>query len=168
MGWPDWERSGNLTIYEKNYQSQSLSQNQCHRTSEASADRSDAGTGSPRRGDRHERRGVSSSAHGDDGGAPNLPLGLGSDGSLYGMSDSGGQLNLGALFALRPQPTMLPPVLSVGSVQVRFTSMPGLTHPLQPASALGGNWLTLTNLTVPTDGVAEFTDSDGALESQRF
>jgi hypothetical protein len=77
-------------------------------------------------------------------------LSKGTDGAVYGTA--------GEIFALRPQPTMLPPIHSGGGVQVRFTSMPGSTHQLQRASAIGGNWLSLTNLTVPTNGVAEFTD----------
>ena len=68
------------------------------------------------------------------------------------------QRGLGAIFVLRPQPVMLPPMVSGVGSTVRFTSMPGSTHRLQRAGTLGGNWLTLTNLLVPTNGVAEFTD----------
>ena len=53
---------------------------------------------------------------------------------------------------------MLPPMVSGAGVTVRFTSMPGSTYRLQRAGTLGGNWLTSTNLLVPTNGVAEFTD----------
>lgn len=57
---------------------------------------------------------------------------------------------------------LLPPVVSPTGTLVRFTSLPGSTHRLQRASALGESWLTLTHLTVPTHGVAEFTDPSPA------
>jgi uncharacterized repeat protein (TIGR03803 family) len=88
------------------------------------------------------------------------PTGLvqGSDGSLYGTTSHGGDLGFGAIFALRPKPALLPPMVTRDGVIVRFTSMPGSTQRLQRAGTLGGNWLTLTNVVVPTNGVTEFTD----------
>jgi uncharacterized repeat protein (TIGR03803 family) len=83
----------------------------------------------------------------------------GSDGSLYGTTGQDGEMSFGTIFALRPQPILLPPVLSTNGVRVRFMSVPGSTNQLQRAIALNESWLTLTNLVAFTNGAAEFTDS---------
>jgi uncharacterized repeat protein (TIGR03803 family) len=84
----------------------------------------------------------------------------GRDGALHMMQPYGGPRGLGALFAFKPQPVMLPPVPSGPAVLVPFTCMPGTVHQLQRAGTLAGPWLTLTNLLVATNGVVEFTDSE--------
>jgi uncharacterized repeat protein (TIGR03803 family) len=91
----------------------------------------------------------------------------GKDGALYMMQPYGGARGLGALFAFKPQPVMLPPILSGHVVLVPFTCMPGSVHQLQRAGTLAGPWLTLTNLVVPTNGVAKFTDL-GPLQADGF
>jgi hypothetical protein len=53
---------------------------------------------------------------------------------------------------------MLPSLISGNGLTVRFTSMPGSAHRLQRASTFGGSWQTLTNMVVPTGGVAQFLD----------
>ena len=68
-------------------------------------------------------------------------------------------MGFGIIFALRPQPVMLPPSVSSSGVTVQLKSVPGSTNQLQRASTLGGSWLTLTNLVVGTNGVAEFIDT---------
>jgi uncharacterized repeat protein (TIGR03803 family) len=92
---------------------------------------------------------------------------VGRDGALYMLQPQGGASGLGALFTFKPQPVMLPPVLSGHGVLVPFTCMPGTAQQLQRASTLAGPWLTLTNLVVPTTGVVEFTDS-GPLQAGGF
>ncbi|MCI0540207.1 MAG: hypothetical protein L0Z50_33800 [Verrucomicrobiales bacterium] len=94
-----------------------------------------------------------------DGSNPIAALAAGRDWALYGTSYSGGDMDFGTVFALRPQPVLLPPILTGGGVTVRFNSMPGSSHRLQRASTLDGSWLTLTSLVVPTSGVAGFTDA---------
>ena len=92
-----------------------------------------------------------------DGFGPNS-LTEGRDGALCGTTSRGGDLGLGTIFVLRPQPLLFSPVVSNDRVVVRFTSVPGSTNQLQRASTLDGSWLTLTNVVAPTNGVAEFTD----------
>src|SRR4029450_3328911 len=55
-----------------------------------------------------------------EGGGPSAII-QASDGALYGTTVSGGDAGLGTVFALRPQPVMLPPIFSGGGAQVRFT-----------------------------------------------
>jgi uncharacterized repeat protein (TIGR03803 family) len=83
----------------------------------------------------------------------------GSDGSLYGTTGQDGEMSFGTILALRPQPILLPPVLSTNGVRVRFMSVPGSTNQLQRATALHESWLTLTNLITSTNGAAEFMDT---------
>jgi uncharacterized repeat protein (TIGR03803 family) len=93
-----------------------------------------------------------------DPGYPTTDLLQGRDGSLYGTTARGGDLNLGTVFSLRPRPSMLPPIVSAGSQTIRFSSMPGSTHQLQRADAPDGGWQLLSTMTVPATGVAEFVD----------
>jgi len=82
----------------------------------------------------------------------------GRDGVLYGTTLRGGHLNLGTVFALKPKAELLPPLIRDGGVTVRFASMPNSTHRLQRIEALGGSWQTLSSMTIPGTGVAEFLD----------
>ena len=93
-----------------------------------------------------------------DGSFPSGGLLLGRDGALYGPTSYGGDMIFGTIFVLRPLPWMLEPVRSAGGMLIRIASVPGSTNQVLRASALGSSWLTLTNLVVPTNGVAEFTD----------
>ena len=92
------------------------------------------------------------------GAGPTSVLLEGSDGALYGTTFGGGDLNLGTVFALRPRPVLLPPVVSAGSQAIRFVGMPGSVHELQRAGALNGNWQILVTTTVPANGVVQFID----------
>jgi uncharacterized repeat protein (TIGR03803 family) len=95
---------------------------------------------------------------GPDGAAPLGAMSLSSDGVLYGTTAYGGDMTFGVVFALHPQPVLLPLVLANTSIQVRLSSTPGASYQLQHAPALNGPWITLTNVVVPSSGVAEFMD----------
>lgn len=90
-------------------------------------------------------------------GPPNC-LVEGLDGSLYGTTETLGELWFGSVFALRSQPVLSPPLLSGGAVTFRFTSRPYSTNQIQRTRSLGDNWITLINLAVDATGVGEFSD----------
>jgi uncharacterized repeat protein (TIGR03803 family) len=93
-----------------------------------------------------------------DGSNPSGGLLQGRDGAFYGTTGNGGDMIFGTIFVLRPLPWMFEPLSTVGGMRLRIASVPGSTNELLRATALGSGWLTLTNLVVPTNGVAEFTD----------
>jgi uncharacterized repeat protein (TIGR03803 family) len=102
-----------------------------------------------------------------DGNGP-TSLVKGSDGSFYGLTATGGEMDFGSVFLIRAQwPVMMPPIVSGRTVSLLFRSDPGSTNQIQRASTLGGNWLTVTNIMAATNGIGEFTDP-APLETSRF
>src|SRR5262249_8218175 len=62
-------------------------------------------------------------------------------------------------FVLQPQPVILPLSLSGNGVSLRFLTTPGSTNQIQFAAALGGSWLTLTNVVAPLNGECFYSDT---------
>lgn len=82
------------------------------------------------------------------------------DGSLYGTSRTGGALDLGIVFRLRPHASILEPILTRQGILIRVVSLPESTHILQRTQVLDGNWSTVTTVSIPSSGTAEVLDRE--------
>src|SRR5262249_3269378 len=83
----------------------------------------------------------------------------GNDGTLYGTTLTGGKTGIsGTVFAMRPQPVLMSPVLSNGHIAVGFTSLPGSTNQIQRATSPNATWVTITNVIASTNGFGEAID----------
>lgn len=96
---------------------------------------------------------------GSDGAFPESPLLFGTDGTLYGTTESGGALGFGTVFNLVPPAFLLRPEPVSGGFVVRFDGVPGRTYTVQRASSTLGPWAALTTITVGPAGVAQFADN---------
>lgn len=57
-------------------------------------------------------------------------------------------------------PTMLSPVWSQGSVQIRFTGKPATAFSVQRVAGLPGSWVTVGTVTTDATGLGTYTDSN--------
>jgi uncharacterized repeat protein (TIGR03803 family) len=97
-----------------------------------------------------------------DGQLPFANVTRGNDGAFYGTTWEGGQYNLGTIFVLRPPVPPLPKILRLTTfpaVTGGFTSVGGSTNQVLRAGTVTGAWQLLTNMLVPVNGVAEFSDA---------
>lgn len=88
------------------------------------------------------------------------PRGLARDGNgaLYGGTMLGGESGSGTIFALQPQPQILPPSVIAGGLTLRFQTAPSSTNKIQFTTELGANWLTVTSIVAPPSGDCSYSE----------
>ena len=97
-----------------------------------------------------------------DGQLPFANVIRGNDEAFYGTTYEGGEYGLGTIFVLRPLVPPSPKILRLTkfpAVTGRFTSVGGSTNQVLRAGTVTDTWQLLTNILVPVNGVAEFSDS---------
>jgi uncharacterized repeat protein (TIGR03803 family) len=103
--------------------------------------------------------GLYSFTGGNDGGSPQAGLVLGTDGSLYGTTSSGGAGNAGTVFRITIAPAFKAFTLTNRTLNLTWSAEPGSKYQLQYNSDLSpGNWLNLGSPLTSTGATLSATD----------
>jgi uncharacterized repeat protein (TIGR03803 family) len=81
------------------------------------------------------------------------------DGTLYGTTSEGGDLNFGTVFKLWPPetPDMIGVTIADGAAQVSFAGVTGYQYQVLRSTDLS-HWSALRTITMPSSGI--YTNSD--------
>ena len=111
---------------------------------------------------------------GPDGNAPTSDLLL-SGTTLYGTTVYGGPTGpgygdgYGVVFSLSLAPILGSPALMPnGHCSLSFHGFAGVTYAIESAPDASGPWIVLTNLVVPTNGIAVYEDQEQPLSQRKF